>query len=215
MSRRLRFLLAGGGSLIALALWLPPQPEEWIAQRPWFRRGQEALWRAENDWYKRARETRQMCGWRRLLLCEVLPPLRGPLAATADSMLQGVRKLSCERWWSTTMAGAPLDGPDRPFQFCLAQKADTIVSIGLDLSGTLFSLDRGWKPADPTATYQEIVETIKARLGFHRLCPQSDEVAITQNRRWALSSWSIGVYLVKDSIVHVNHQLGPIVCHLR
>jgi|SRR5687767_7334883 len=214
MSRRLLLLIMVGVGAIGVASLLPSEPAEWLSDTSSFRWVQEKRWAIENNWFRRARETRRWCGWRRIVLCETLPPLSGPLAAPAVSMLQGIRKLSCQRLWSTRMAAVPLAGDDRAFQFCGAPSADTSVSIGLDLEGAVFSLDRAWRPSDPGATYWQLVRTLDTRFGPHHLCPQSDDLATTENRRWAQLGWNIGVHLFQDSVVHFDYELGPIACHV-
>ncbi len=209
MSRRIRRILLLGVLLLAVIV-LAPGP--YSDAGPW-----HALtdWTSDlrSDWGTRERTLYLSCGWRRLALCNELPASAGPLARIADSMLAAVAKLRCRQWSSNVTAGLLLPGEERPFLMCYSSTEDGSVSMLLDWQGFVASVDRAWTPADPRSEYDAVAHGMEQKYGEGLLCPQSDDLTITDNVRWQLQDFNVGVYLSGNRYLHVDYSFGQIHCH--
>lgn len=140
---------------------------------------------------------RRACGWR-VLFCKEIPVLTGPLAAAADSMLAPVDRLTCARY---PMAG------------CWTELGDSTLNILFYEDGWVISISRIWTPPDIAAEYDRIHERMTAAYGPSKLCPQSDDLAAKENRRWQLRDRNLGIIKVLDTRLALDEATGRIYCH--
>jgi hypothetical protein len=160
----------------------------------------------EELWLARA------CGWKVLAGCENLPAFSGPLAGAADSALaSGVLEyciaLGAPRWGEFRFAA------DSSFVACRGSTADTIVDLTLGGAGTVVAVRRQWQPPVAVQAHHTLVAELVSVYGAATACPQSDELAVTDNVRWEDARTNWGVSLLDSTSVVVDRLLGPIDCH--
>ncbi len=140
------------------------------------------------------------------------PQWSGPLAAVTDSVSVSVN-LNCR----------PLDfsgqfGEFRyakpPFLHCVGRRADTAFVIVSGAAGRIVYVSRSWKASGGQAPdYDRLLAVLSADLGPGRLCPQSDDLAVRDNRGWAGAGYHLGIAKIDSAELGLSYSLGPIDCH--
>ncbi len=140
-------------------------------------------------------------------------PWTGPLAAVADSVLAGGLSLDCNREELQAQV-AEFRYAEPPFNYCQGSKGDTSVFVTYGAERRVIWVNWQWRPDDgQTAAYELLLERLEAQHGPSHLCPQSDDLAATQNRRWQAPGMNFGVVRLFEDRVGLGYVLGPIDCH--
>jgi hypothetical protein len=152
------------------------------------------------DWQMRARTTRLRCPWYRSVFCQKLPLLAGPLGPAADSALFGVDRLTCQQWPITEPWG----------DACRTRKADTTLTLMFERGGRVVNLARLWTPVHARSAYDALRSSLESRLGPGHLCPQSDDLGVTEHRRWQLDTHTEGIHFLGGSMLVLDQALGKV-----
>ena len=187
--RVMAYLVVGSAAALGiLAVQTFPQERTWIAGY----RG----WRWDRD--HRPRTLHVDCGWR-IVLCEELPSIEGPLKPVWDSATAGLDAFDCGFTFFTT---------------CGARKADTLVSILIDDSPEWVVVSRSWAPPQRDSAYEQLAQEMTGRYGTAYLCPQSDDLYFTEDRQWRSRGRVVGLVKAGRDRIELNTHEGRIGCHL-
>jgi hypothetical protein len=159
-----------------------------------------------NNWTPRP--YRRDCDWWRVG-CRDLPRPNGPLARAFAGDLDRVTDLECSKW---TAYDGRLPRDAQEF-VCQGQDADTAIGLAISDSGLALHVSKTWRPNNLDSTYAEILRARETDIGPSALCPQSDDLAIKDNRRWQLAETNIGIARILDSLIATDIDLGRIYCH--
>ena len=140
-------------------------------------------------------------------------PWTGPLAAEAERLLPSSTKLTCEEWiGSPTPANSAAVGP---FRECSTNSADTIYTLMLARDRYVVWIGRNWRPPEgQSEAYDRLVAQFTQAHGPAHLCPQSDEVAVWQDRQWQLPGYRVAIVRLDRDKVAQSFRVGLIGCHV-
>jgi hypothetical protein len=101
-----------------------------------------------------------------------------------------------------------------PFRYCQGMKADTSLFITVGKANRVVSVGRLWQaPGQQGANHTALIHAISMKRGPGKMCPQSDDLAVQSNVRWAGADYNLGVAKIDSAGVEWDYLLGPIDCH--
>jgi hypothetical protein len=121
--------------------------------------------------------------------------------------------LSCEEWIGGLVPANSAAVP--PFQVCSRSIADTSYTVMLARDRYVVWIGRNWRPAEgQAAAYERLVAQSTEAYGPAHLCPQSDEIAVWEDRQWQLPGYRLAIVRLDRDKVAQSFQVGTIGCHV-